>query len=331
MMDRRQAMMRLAGAFGGGISFLPRAVRAQAHTHSRRVAVLMAYADNDAEGQMRVAALRAELATTPGTAIELDVRWYAGDVGRARAMATEIIALAPDVIVVNGSPGLAAVKPLTRTIPIVFVVVVDPVDAGFIQSFARPGGNITGFTTFEPEIVGKWVQLLSEVAPNIKRVGVLTDPDVGSFRRFWTFAEEAARRHGLEAVPIHVRSRADIESTLEAFAQQPNVGLIVLPPPVNSVNRDFIIAVTGRYRLPAIYPFAFHAREGGLMAYGFDAAVQFRRSATYVMRILAGEKPADLPAQAPTRFELVINLKTAAALGITIPPSILIRADEVIE
>jgi putative tryptophan/tyrosine transport system substrate-binding protein len=242
------------------------------------------------------------------------------------------VSLAPDVILSNGSPALAALHRATRGIPVVFVVVVDPVGAGYVQSLARPGGNITGFSTFEPEIGSKWLELLKEARPDLRRVAGILDPNFRGFAAVWDAIEGMAPTLGLGVTKVALRDATDdIESTVAAFAQEPGGGLIVLPTAINNVSRDRIFSLAARHRLPAVYPFRHYATDGGLMSYGFDTPDLFRRGASYIDRILKGEKPADLPVQAPTKFEFVINLKTAKALGLTVPPTLLARADEVIE
>lgn len=334
-MRRRDFVMLLGGAFAGGATVrVPLAGRAQQPNRPRRIGLLMAYREGDPEGQQRMAAFRQSLRESgwaDGQDARIEVRWLAGDPERAKAYAKEIVERSPDVIVVNGTPGLAALRQLTSSIPIVFVVVTDPVGAGFVQSLSRPGANITGFSTFEPEIGGKWLEALKEVAPDLRRVGVLTNPKFRGFSALLRAIESLAPSLGLQTVALHGRDGAEIERAIARFARQANGGLIVLPTPVNAVQRQMIYSLTTRHRLPAVYPFAFHARSGGLIAYGFDAVDLFRRAGPYVARILNGEKPADLPVQAPTKFELVVNLKTAKQIGITVPRSILLRADEVIE
>ena len=240
--------------------------------------------------------------------------------------------LAPEVIVANGSPAVSALHQATRTIPVVFVVVVDPVGSGYVQSLARPGGNITGFSTFEPEMGTKWLGLLKEASPNLKQVAVIWDPGFKGFAALWRAIESAATGLGLEAtsVPFHNGSD-DIESAIASSARQMGGGLIVLPTTLNHTYRERIFSLAVRHRLPAIYPFRHYATDGGLMAYGFDNNDLLRRSALYVDRILRGEIPANLPVQAPTKFELIVNLRTAKATGFTIPEAFLLRADELIE
>lgn len=329
----RRAVMRLV-ASAGGSTLLARGTAGQPRTAVRRVAILVANREGDPESQHRVAALRLSLAEagwTDGRNVEIAVSYLAGDAERARSVARDVVGQAFDVIVVNGTPGLTALKVLTNVIPIVFVVVTDPVGEGFVESLSRPGGNITGFSTFEPETAGKWLELLHGVKPDLERVGILIDRQFSGFLSLARRVEELAPRLGITAESIDVRSLTDLEAKLPAFARHRNAGLIVAPSPVNTVNRAWINAQTIAHRLPAIWSFAFHARSGALMAYGFDPADLFRRAGPYVARILNGEKAGELPVQAPTKFELVINLATARAMGLTIPPTILVRADEVIE
>jgi putative ABC transport system substrate-binding protein len=294
----------------------------------------MSYDEGDPEGQERLGAVRQSLRESglvDGQNATIIVRWLAGNPDRAATYAKELVEQSPDVIVVNGSPGLTAVWRLTKKIPIVFVVVTDPVGAGFIQSLSRPGGNVTGFSTFEPQIGGKWVEILVEAAPRVERLGVLMDPDFRGFSALWREIESVAPSLHLQAVPVHGRDGEEIESALLRFTQQSNGGLIVLPTPANAVERKRIFSLTSRHQLPAIYPFSYYAQQGGLMSYGFDSTDLFRRVGPYVARILSGEQPGNLAVQAPTKFELVVNLRTAKELGLTIPPTLLARADEVIE
>jgi putative ABC transport system substrate-binding protein len=301
----------------------------------RRIGVVVAYAESDPEAQTRVIVFRQALGGLgwiEGRNVAMEYRWGAGDADRARAFATELVSLKPDVILAHGTPAVTALRAATRTIPVVFVSVIDPVGAGHVQSLARPGGNITGFGTFEPEIGGKWLELLKEVAPGLKRVAGISDPAFKGFAGVWGAIENMAPRFGLEvkSLPFHAPTD-DLESAVARFAQEPGGGLIVLPTALNAVERNRIFSSAARGRLPAMYAFRFYATDGGLMSYGIDTVDLFRRSASYVDRILKSEKPADLPVQAPTKFEMVINLKTAKALGLTVPPSLLATADEVIE
>ena len=320
--------------FGGAVAW-PVVARAQQAERMRRVGVLVAYAESDPEAQARIAALRQglrELGWTEGHNVRMELGWGTGDPDRARTLATELISLAPDVIVAHGTPALTALHRATRTIPVVFVSVIDPVGAGYVQSLALPGGNITGFSTFEPEIGGKWLELLKEIAPGLRQVAGISDPDFKGFAGVWGAIENMAPRFGLEVKNLPFQALTDdLESAVARFAQEPGGGLIVLPTALNAVQRNRIFSSAARGGLPAMYAFRFYATDGGLMSYGIDTVDLFRRSASYVDRILKGEKPADLPVQAPTKFEMVINLKTARALGLEVSPMLLARADEVIE
>jgi len=330
-MKRRQFISLL----GGAAATWPLAARAQQRERMRRIGVLMAYAESDPEAQARVGAFRQglrEKGWTEGHNLRMDIRWGTGDPDRAQTSTTELISLVPDVIVAHGTPALGALHQATRTLPVVFVSVIDPVGAGYVESLARPGGNITGFSTFEPEIGGKWLELLKEIAPGLSRVAGILDPSFRGFAGVWGAIENIAPRFGLEVknLPFHAPTD-DLESAVARFAQEPGGGLIVIPTALNAVERNRIFSSAARGRLPAMYAFRFYATDGGLMSYGIDTVDLFRRSAFYVDRILKGEKPADLPVQAPTKFEMVINLKTAKALGLDLPPTLLARADEVIE
>jgi putative ABC transport system substrate-binding protein len=320
---------------GGAAVAWPLAARAQQGEGVRRIGMLIANAESDPEGQIRAAAFRQDLQKlgwTEGRNIRIDYRWGAGEPDRARAYAAELMALAPDVIVANGTLASTALQRATRSIPVVFVVVIDPVGAGLVESLAHPGGNITGFATFEPEIGGKWLELLTEISPGLRRIAGILDPTFLGFATVWRVIESIAPRFRLGVTSVvHRDPDDDIEAAVAAFAQEPGGGLIVLPTPANNISRERIISLAARHRLPAVYPFRLYATDGGLMSYGFDSFDLFRRGASYVDRILKGEKPADLPVQAPTKYELVINLKTAKALGLEVPPTLLARADEVIE
>jgi putative ABC transport system substrate-binding protein len=301
----------------------------------KRIGVLIAaYSQSDREGQARMAAFLdtfQRLGWTDGRNARIDYRWRAGDTDRAKASAAELVRSAPDVIVVAGTPELAELHRLISTIPIVFTQVSDPVGSGFVAGLARPGGNITGFMNFESAMGGKWLGVLKEAAPNLSRVAVLLGSDSLVNVAFLRAAEAVAPALGVKMTAINVHNGVEIERTIAAFAGQPDGGLVVVPHPDTVANRASIIILAARHRLPAIYPFRYFATEGGLMSYGPDQVEQWRGAATYVDRILRGEKPGELPVQAPTRFELVINLKTAKALGFNIPPAFPLRADEVIE
>ena len=334
-MNRRTVIKFLYGAFASvAANVFARAISAQEIPRVRRIGLLMAYRQSDRQMQDRVAAFRhglREAGWIDGQNVRIDVRWLDGETERAKNYAKELVDSAPDVIVVNGTPGTAAVRQLTSSIPIVFVIVTDPVGAGFVSNLSRPGGNVTGFSTFEPEVGGKWLELLKEAAPGVSRAGVLMDPEFRGFFGHWLAIESLAPSLGIQAIALHGRTGPEIERAIAQFGGQENGGLIILPTPINSVERRRIFSLATQHRLPAIYPFTFAAKNGGLMAYGFDAVDLFRRAAPYAARILNGEKPGDLPVQAPTKYSLVVNMKTAKAQGISIPPSILFRADEVIE
>ena len=288
-------------------------------------------AADDPEGQARLAVFLQglqELGWTDGRNVRIDHRWAAADADRSRTYAAELVALAPDVILASGSQTVAALQQTTRTVPIVFVNVIDPVGGGFVASLARPGGNTTGFTSFEYSLSGKWLELFKEIAPNLTRVAILRDPTIAAgIGQFAAIQAMAPPSFGVELSPIGVRDAAEIERDVAAFARQSNGGLIVTASSATAVHRELIITLAARHRLPAVYPFRYFVTIGGLISYGPDPTDQFRRAAGYVDRILKGEKPADLPVQSPTKYELAINLKTAKALGLTVPPPLLARAD----
>src|SRR5262245_51253577 len=319
----------------GGAAAWPLAARAQQAERMRRIGVLMALAADDPDAQMRIGAfLQAlpQLGWTVGSNVQIDMRWATTETDSLRKHAAELAALAPDVLVAGS--GTATITPLlqaTRTVPIVFTVAVDPVGAGFVASLARPGGNATGFTTFEYGLSGKWLELLKEIAPHVTRAAVLRDPTIASGIGQFAAIQAVAPSLGIELVAVDVREVNEIDGALTGFARSRNGGMIVTPSPAASHHSNRIVALAARHRLPAIYGWRFYAAVGGLVAYGADLSDQYRRAAGYVDRILKGEKPGDLPVQAPTKYELVINLKTAKALGLEIPSSVLARADEVIE
>jgi len=329
-MRRREFITLLCGA----ATTWSLVVRAQQPERVRRIGVLIARSANDPEGQAFVAAFLQglqELGWSDGRNVIIDIRWFAGNNADARKYAVELVALAPDVILAHTSYAVASLLQVTSTVPIVFVGVVDPVGAGYVDSLARPGGNITGFTVFEYSMSGKWLQLLKEIAPGVTRVAVTRDPSIAAGPGQFAVIQAAAPSLGVELRPFAVRDEGEIERAITTFAQSPNSGLIVTGSPQAASHRDLIIALAARHRLPAVYFSRIWAAAGGLISYGPDLLDPFRRAAGYVDRILKGEKPADMPVQAPTKYELVINLKTAKALGLTIPPSVLARADEVIE
>jgi putative ABC transport system substrate-binding protein len=319
---------------GGAVAAWPLAARAQQTTPIRRIGVLMALSANDPEGQAWVAAFLQglqELGWSVGRNVIIEFRWSPGSSADIRKYAAELVALAPDVILASSSYAVASLLQVTRTVPIVFTTVTDPVGAGYVDSLARPGGNITGFSTFEYSIGGKWLQLLKEIAPGVTRVAVLRDPSIAVGPAEFAVIQALAPSLGVELRPVDVRDEGEIEHALALFAQSPNSGLIVTGSPLAVSHRDLIVALAARHRLPAVYFGRLWAAAGGLISYGLDYLDQLRRAASYVDRILKGEKPADMPVQAPTKYELLINLKTAKTLGLTVPPSLLARADEVIE
>jgi putative tryptophan/tyrosine transport system substrate-binding protein len=308
--------------------------RAQQPGQVRRIGVLMAQAADDPDGRARVAAFLQtlhELGWIEGRNLRLDYRWGGGNVDRIRRDAAELVALAPDVILAGGGQVMAPLREATRTVPIVFTQTADPVGAGFVASLARPGGNATGFTNFEYGVSGKWLEVLRQIVPGMTRAAFLRDPANPAGTGQWGAIQAVASPLGVEISPIDVRERGEIERGVAAFAARSNGGLIVSSSGFAILHRELIIALAARHRLPAVYPFRFYAMDGGLISYGPDPIDPHRRAARYVDRILKGEKPADLPVQAPTRYELVINLKTAKALGLELPPMLLARADEVIE
>jgi len=320
------------GLVGSVAATWPRAARAQQSTNVRRVGVLFAaYSEADRAGQTRITAFTKSLdglGWGEGR-IRIDYRWGAGNGERLRALATELTQSAPDVIIAVGDPALSLLHRLKSNIPIVFTQVSEPVDSGFVASLARPGGNITGFQNFEPAMGGKWLGVLKEIAPGVKRVGVLFGADVAPHASFLRAAENAAASLNISVVVVDIQR--ELEGPIAKYAGEPNSGLIVLPHPQTIANRGVINSLAVRYRLPTIYPYRYFAADGGLIAYGPDQIDQWRGAAKYVDRILKGEKPADLPVQAPTKYELAINLKTAKALGITVPTALLAQANEVIE
>jgi putative tryptophan/tyrosine transport system substrate-binding protein len=318
----------------GGAAAWPLAARAQQSEPMRRIGVLINLAESDPEGQARLAALREglqKLGWTEGRNIQIDYRWTAGVPERAHAYAAELVALKPEVIFAAATSVVAPLQRETRTVPIVFAQVADPVGAGLVASLARPGGNITGFANFEFAIGAKWLELLKQIAPSVVRVAVIYDMANPESFGFLPMIEAAARSFGVQIFPTAVRDSAGIERTIDTLAREPNGGLIPLPGPLIAVQREMIIALANRHRLPNVYAFRYYTVSGGLASYGVDNIDNYRRAADYVDRILKGEKPADLPVQAPTKYELTINLKTAKALGLDVPATVLARADAVIE
>jgi putative tryptophan/tyrosine transport system substrate-binding protein len=332
MFDLRRR--RFITLLGGAAAAWPLAARAQQAPRTRRVGVLMAYPVNDPQAQARNAAFvqgLQQFGWIVGNNVAIDYRWSVGNEDDTRKYAAELVALAPDVIFTSGSAAVAPLQRATRTLPIVFAQVPDPVGAAFVDSLARPGGNITGFTPFEYGIGAKWLELLKQIAPSVTRVAVVRDPAITAGIGLWGAIQSVAPSFGVELRPIDVRDPGEIERTVARFAGGPNGGLILTGSALAVVHRDLITALAARHRLPAVYYERYFAAAGGLISYGSDSTEQFRLAAGYVDRILKGEKPADLPVQAPTKYELVINLKTAKAMGLTVPDSLLARADEVIE
>jgi putative ABC transport system substrate-binding protein len=300
----------------------------------RRIGILMNSAADDPESQAQLAAFREglqQLGWFVGRNLTIDTRWGAEDPERTRRFAVELVALAPDVVLAAGGPVVSAVQRASRTVPIVFAQSIDPVGGGQVASLARPGGNTTGFMQFEYALSGKWPELLKEVAPHIKRAAVLRNPTNAAGIGQWAIMQAIGGAVGLELSPVNIRNASDIERGISSFAQGAHGGLIVAVSAVAVVHRQLIVAQATQYRLPAVYPYHSFVTASGLISYGPDLVGQYRRAAGYVDRILKGEKPADLPVQAPTKYELTINLKTAKALGLTVPPTLLARADEVIE
>ena len=323
----------LIAALGSAATW-PLTARAQQGDRMRRVGVLMGSAQDDPQGQARVSAFAQglqQLGWSDGRNVRIDIRWSAENVADTRKLAAELVALAPDVILASGSPAVGALQQATRTVPIVFATAGDPVGAGFVDSLSRPGGNITGFAIFEYAIGGKWLELLKEISPRTTRVAVLRDRAVAAGPAQFGAIQTAASSFGMDVSPINVHDTSEIERAVTAFARPSNGGLIVTGSPLAQLHRDLIITLAAQHKLPAVYFERFFVADGGLISYGADFVDQYRRAAGYVDRILKGEKPADLPVQKPTKYELVINLKTAKALGFEVPPTLLARADEVIE
>jgi putative ABC transport system substrate-binding protein len=329
-MTRRSFITLLGGA---AAATWPLAARAQQSEQMRRIGVLMNLAADDPEGQVRIAAFvqgLQQFGWTVGRNLQIDTHWAAADADLFRRYATELVRAAPDVILASTSLAIAPLQQATRTVPIVFVITLDPVGGGYVASLARPGGNATGFMLYEYSVSGKWLELLKQIAPGVTRAVVLRDPAAPGIGQFAAI-QAVAPPFGVELSPVDVRDGGEIERAVTTFARKPNGGLIVTGSPSQAVHRKLIVTLAAQHRLPAVYPFRYMATDGGLIAYGPEMIDQYRRAAQYVDRILRGEKPADLPVQAPTKYELVINLKTAKALGLEVPPSLLARADEVIE
>jgi putative ABC transport system substrate-binding protein len=330
-MKRREFITLL----GGAAAAWPFTVRAQQPVRVRRVGVLMSMAAEDSLGQSWLAAFAQglqQLGWEVGANVRIETRWGAGDTERFRKYAAELVALAPDVILATAASIVGDLQQASRTVPIVFVTTIDPVGSGLVASLARPGGNATGFTSFEFSLSAKLLELLKEIAPGVTRVAVVRDPSVPAGSGGFAAIQTAAPSFGVELIPVGVHDAGEIERGISEFARVPNGGLIVVGPPSSMrLHRDLVVALAAQYHLPAVYAFVAFVTAGGLITYGADATKQYRQAAGYVDRILKGEQPADLPVQAPTKYELVINLKTAKALGLTVPASLLARADQVIE
>jgi putative ABC transport system substrate-binding protein len=318
----------------GGAAAWPLGAHAQQRERMRRVGALIPLSADDPQARTRNTAFLAglqQLGWTVGHNVQIDYRWSAGNEDDTRKYAAELVALAPDVIFASGSAAVAPLRRATRTVPIVFAIVPDPVGAGFVESLARPGGNITGFTSYEYGIGAKWVELLKQIAPNVTRAAILRDPAITGGIGLWGAIQSVSPSVAIEVSPINLDDAGEIERAMTAFAGGPNRGLIVTGSALAVVHRDLIIALAARHRLPAVYYDRYFVVAGGLISYGSDNVEQYRLAASYIDRILKGEKPSDLPVQASTKYELAINLKTAKALGLDVPAPVLARADEVIE
>jgi putative ABC transport system substrate-binding protein len=318
----------------GGAAAWPLAARAQRPERVRRIGVFMHFAADDAEGQARIGAFLQglqEFGWVIGSNVQLDYRWSAGDPERGRRDAAELLALAPDVILATGGATVGPLQQATRTVPIVFMLIPDPVGAGFVASLARPGGNLTGFAVFEYGFSAKYVELLKEIAPRVTRAAVLRDPATNSGTGQYAAIQAVAPSYGLEVSPVNVGDGGEIERAISAFSRSGNGGLIVTGSGLAAVHRELIVTLAARHKLPAVYYQRFFVASGGLISYGPNTIDPYRRAASYVDRILKGEKAADLPVQEPTKVVLAINIKTAKALGLDVPPTLLARADEVIE
>ena len=334
MLDlRRRQFITLLG--GAAVAW-PLVARAEQSDQVRRIGVLMGYPESDSDARAWYAAFREvlqKLGWTEGRNIQIDTRWATPDDAESmRRLAKELVAPQPNVILSSTTPTTTALLQQTRTIPIVFAIVADPIGRGFVASFARPGGNVTGFIFTEPTMAGKWLELLKQIAPRIARVAMLFNPVSAPYADYWLNPfKAAATSFAVEAIPAPVRDRSELETVIAAQAREPNGGLIAMPDSFLEVNRVEITSLAARYRLPAVYPFRLFAEVGGLLSYGVDRTDNFRRAATYVDRIFKGENPAELPVQAPIKFELVVNLKTAKAIALDVPLHLQQLADEIIE
>jgi putative tryptophan/tyrosine transport system substrate-binding protein len=318
----------------GGAAAWPLGAGAQQPARMRRVGALSGIGADDPESQARIAAFEEvlrQLGWTDGRNVRIEHRWGGGDPDNIRKQAAELAALTPDVILATGGSATEQLLRATRTVPIVFVIVLDPVGSGLVNRLSRPGGNVTGFMAYEYNLSGKWMELLKQTAPRVTQAAVLRDPALTAGIGLFAIIQSVASALGVEVMPINVGNATEIEQAIDAFAREPNGGLIVTPGPRTAIHRDLIVTVAARHKLPAVYAARYFSAGGGLISYGPDYVDQFRRAAGYVDRILKGEKPADLPVQAPTKYELVVNLKAARALGIDVPATLLVRADEVIE
>jgi putative tryptophan/tyrosine transport system substrate-binding protein len=322
------------GLISGSAALWSLAAQAQQPERKRHIGVLMGIADNDPEARPRVEAFERglrELGWAEGHNIRLDYRWTAGDPDRTVLFAKEIVELRPDVIVVHSSPAVAALRHLTAKIPLVFVLIADPIGSGFVESLAHPGGNVTGFMNAEATMAGKWLGLIKEIAPKIERVALIYNPRTSPYHSYLREFDSTAKQFKLQAVSTPVLDAAELEHALQALGQQPNSAFFVVPDVFVQVHRALIIKLAEEYRLPAIYPYRFFPTSGGLLSYGFDTVIAFHQAASYVDKIMKGVVPADLPVQAPAIFKMVVNLKAARAIGLTIPESFLVHADEVID
>jgi putative ABC transport system substrate-binding protein len=330
-MMRRRAFITLLG--GAAVTW-PLPARAQQPDLVRRVGILISGAEADPEMQARVVAIRQRLGSlgwSEGRNLRIDIRFADGDPDRHSSLAKALVASQPDAIIAYSTPIAAALRRESRTIPIVFVNVSDPVGSGLVASLARPGGNLTGLMLYEEGITGKWLAMLKEIAPHLTRAALIANPKSTPYDYFVRAAEAAASSLAVEVVPSPIENIADIERVIESLARLPNGGLVLLPDSTSIQHRDLVVLLAARHRLPAVYAFRFFVAAGGLMSYGTDIIEQYREAASYVDRILRGANPADLPVQAPNKYETVLNLKTAKSLGLEVPPSLLVRADEVIE
>jgi putative ABC transport system substrate-binding protein len=331
---KRREFITLVGGMAAASLTCLIVANAQQPARGLRIGVLMSLAHDDRQGQRYVAAFLdrlQELGWKDAPGLAIDLRWGAANLDHIRSYASELAAAKPNVILAQSALALAPIQRVTGTIPIVFVQVIDPVGSGFVASLSRPGGNMTGFADAEFSVSGKMLEVLKEIAPDLKRVAVIHNPVQAPQIAMWHAIEAVAPSLGVVVNAVAPRDAAEIERTVEVFGNEPGSGVIVLPNPITNLHRELIIALMARHRLPAVYGYSYFVSDGGLVSYGVDPAGQFRQAALYVDRILKGAKPAELPVQQPTKFQLAINLKTAKALGLEVPPTLLARADEVIE